>query len=148
MLKIRLATEKDFPAIISLVDSWHNDAANDNGIMVDCEKLKKNLKKMLDENLILLISYGGVVVGGMAGYRVGTLFNSDVFFLVMFFYVCRNYRNLVKEILLGIERFLLTENINKITFAVIENAKAKKYIRFYKMMGYNKLETHMIKRLA
>ena len=64
---------------------------------------------------------------------------------VMFFYIIKEHRHLTKNIIKELELVLLTTPVTKICFGVIGNSTAKKMQRFYRMMGYSEIETHMVK---
>ena len=136
---IHMAVPDDLPAIFALVDTYCEDMDIDRVIT------KNSLREMLYVKGVLLVEYNGDLIGGIAGYTLPGMFNRDLFFSVMFFYIIKDYRFLTKSIIKELELVLLTTPVTKICFGVLGSNTAKKMQRFYRMMGYSELETHMVK---
>ena len=134
-----MAVPEDLPDIFALVDTYCEDMEIDRVIA------KNSLREMLYVKGVLLVEYNDTLIGGVAGYTLPGMFTDDLFFSVMFFYIIKEHRHLTKNIIKELELVLLTTQVTKICFGVIGNSTAKKMQRFYRMMGYSELETHMVK---
>jgi len=139
---IHMAEPNDLPAIFELVDSYCDD------MDVDKTKAKNSIRDIVYLKSALMFEYQGKYVGGIAGYVMSGLFNKDIYYSTMFFYVKRSFRHLTKKIIKEVELVLLPTRVTRIVFGVPSGVAYDKRKRFMSMMGYKELECHMEKRIA
>ena len=140
-VSLKLANADDLPAIFLLVDDYAGE------IDIDRTKAKNSLRDMVYIKGVLLVEFEGRVIGGVAGYTLDGLFNDDIVFSVMFFYIMKEFRFLSRKTITELEFSLMPLKINKLVFGVPFNDDSEKYKRFYKTMGYSEMETHVQKRI-
>lgn len=138
---VHLAEPLDLISVYALVDEYAD------GVDIDRNKTKNALREMVYANGVLLFEYNNFVVGGVAGYVMPSMFTDDSFFMSMFFYVRKEYRNLTKQCIKELELCILPSRITKLIFGVLalDNIKYNKQKRYFKMLGYKELETHFYK---
>lgn len=140
-LVITIATQKDLPDIYHICDTFKDYPGIDSGV------LKESIKSMVEIGGILLAEINGNIVGGVAGYVMPGLYNGDLIFSVMFLYMKKGYRQYTKKFIKELELVLLPTKVNKIVFGILHSKVSHGYERFYRMMGYKKLETHVYKNI-
>ena len=138
---LKMASAKDLPAIFQLVDSYSDD------IKIDTFITKRSIREMVYANGALLVEYDGELIGGIGGYIMPSMYNEDMIFSVMFFYVRKEFRFLTRRIIKELELASLPTKATKLIFGVPINDSYDKLVRFYRMMGYSRLETHMCKNI-
>lgn len=136
---VNLATINDLMVVYSLVDDYSD------GINIDRDRTKLAIRDIIYIDGVLLVEYNSVVIGGIAGYIMPSMFTNDTFFMVMFFYVRKGYRHLTKSIIKELELVVLPSKITKLIFGVLNNDRYAQQKRYFKMLGYKELETHMWK---
>lgn len=139
-LIVRVANEDDWQAINDIVDNY------DGLIPYDINKTKDSLKKSLSMQGIALAEYNGQIVGGVSGYMALSLFQEEIVFIVMFLIFKPEYRYLTKLFIKELELMLLTTRCTQIVYGVPASMPVLE--RFFGIMGYEKLETHYMKRLS
>ncbi len=136
-----MARPNDLPALFELVDSYSEEFEHDKTVA------KNSLREIVYMNSVLLVEFEGKYIGGIAGYMLPGLFNKELYFSTMFFYVIKEFRFLTKRIMKELELVLLPTEITKIVYSIPVGENFEKRKRFMRIMGYNELETHMIKDL-
>ncbi len=141
---INIAQASDLSVIFSFCDEYND------GMKIDRTRAKNALRDLVYIQGVMLVEYEGRIVGGIAGYVTPCMFTNDVIFSVMFFYVEPSFRFLTPRIVKEVELVLLPTKVTKIVFGVpiFENRKPLELVRFYRLMGYKPLETHLFKRIS
>lgn len=138
---IRIAEPNDLPEIFRFCDEYSD------GLEINRDKAKNSLRDILYLQGVLMFDYEGKKIGGVAGYVMPCMFTDDVMFSIMFFYVRKEFRFLTKQIIKEIELVMLPTKATKIVFGVPMTKNYNSMIRYFRMMGYTPLETHMEKRI-
>jgi hypothetical protein len=97
---VKLAKPSDMLDVFDLVDNYEGT------IPLNVERTKDNLRDIVYGAGVLLGEYNGEVFGGIAGYALPCLFNDEVMYVAMFFYVKKDYRHLTKKFLKEVELVL------------------------------------------
>lgn len=135
------ATQEDLVYVVGLIESYRDGMECDIDIIVD------NAIKMIDMDQVLLVYHDGKPIGCVSGVVAPCLFRKGMIFSVMFFYVKIGWRHLTKHILKELEMLLLPTNSSMITYGIPEESEnSAEMERFFRIMGYKKLETHYYKR--
>ena len=138
---LKIANPTDLPIIFDLVDDYSGE------LEIDRTKVKNSIREVVYIQGAILVEYEGSTIGGIAGYSSASMINDEMLFTVMFFYVRKDYRCLTKYIIKELELVLLPTKTTMIIFGIIMNKTHYKLSRFMRMMGYDKIETHMAKRI-
>ena len=138
---IHIAKPSDLLDVFDLVDEYAD------GIKIEKGRTKQSLRDLVYSGQVMVFKYEETTIGGVAGYNSPCLFTDDVFYNVMFFYVRQQFRFLTKEIIKEMELVLLPTKVTKLVFGIPISKHSEKYKRYYKMMGYRELETHVYKRI-
>lgn len=141
---VRLATSENYGQIYKLVDEY----AEKTSLPFDRDKTKESLDQMVKAQGVLLFELYGKIIGGMAGYVIPCAFNNNVFFSVMMFYVCPDHRSLTKKIINEVELVLLASPVTHIIVGVLSDENHDILMRYFRMHGYSRIETHMAKTLG
>ena len=141
---LSIATEANLEDIFSLVDSY----VSENGLIyIDPSIAKKTLTQITKINGVLLLRYNEEIVGGMAGYIMPGLFMKDNFFSTLFLYLKKDYRSLTKKLITEAEKILKVAGVSQLVYGVPYSLDSKNLGRFFRIMGYNNLETHYCKEI-
>lgn len=146
---LRLAEADDLPEMFKIVDTYDGD------ILIDSNKVKNSLRDMVYMQGVIIAYYNDVSIGAVAGYVFPSMYNDDLMFHQMFFYVKKEYRALTIQFIKELELVLIPTKVNKIVMGIPMHTTSKeteqpqhdKLLRFYKMLGYKVLETHVFKQL-
>lgn len=141
-LIIRIAGPDDLPDLFQLVDEYSD------GIKHNPRFVKNSLRDLLYIQGVLVGDLNGHVIGGVAGIALPCMWNDDVLFSVMFFYIRNRYRHLTRCFINELEHSLLPTKATKLVFGVPNfGADYEPRKRFMRMLGYRELETHMVKNV-
>lgn len=142
-ITIRVAQPNDLPEVFRLVDSVDSEEFI---FEINRDKLKNSLRELIYVRGALFGECNGQVIGGVAGYALPCMFTDEMLYCCMFLYVKKEFRHLTKKFIQELELTLLPTNAKRLTFGVPEGQSSDLMQRFFKMMGYKKLETHYYKR--
>ena len=137
---LKVAEPSDLFDLYRLVDTYEL------GIEIDRDRVKNSLREMLYIHGVMLAEYNGVVIGGLAGYAIPSMLNDEIIYACMFLYVKKEYRHLTREFIKEFELTLLPTKAKRVTFAALHTPDGKKLQRFFRMLGYQEIETHFAKR--
>lgn len=139
---IKIADPNDLPLVFSLVDGYCDNYE------IDRVRVKNFLRDILYVRGVFMALYNGVPIGGVAGYAVPNMFQDELMFCAMFFYIDKEFRHLTSKFLEEFELCLLPTKCNRIIFGVMDTPAGIKQQRFLRMRGYGLLETHLSKRIG
>lgn len=138
---IKCARPEDLPDVFEMVDLY------DGPLGINRTKTKNNLREILYNSGVFLAVLNGKTIGGIGAYVFPCMFNDDLMFCVMFFFVKHDYRHRTKDILRELELVLLPSRITKVIFGFMAGESQAKQIRFMRMSGYKEFETHVFKNI-
>lgn len=141
-IDIKVADPNDLPEVFLIVDDYAED------LPIDRTRVKNYLREILYCSGVLLGNYRGKVIGGVAGYAVPNMLTEEIMFVVMFFFIRKQYRQLTGRFIKELELALLPTKCNRITFGAMNTPRGNLQQRYLKMHGYSVLETHLSKRLG
>lgn len=139
---IKIADRNDLCEIFELIDGYA-----DVEIDRDIAATKKALQMIVDLQGCLVGTINDEIFGGVAGYCMPSLFNSDVFFVVMFLYIKKEFRHFTKNFIKELELVMTPTKCTKIVFGIPRGDNQLLLQRFFSMIGYQQLEIHMVKSL-
>lgn len=146
MFEIRQANESDYPSMAELIRDFFK--GYDSEIQPDIEFSTNLANKMAKNHIMLVLDIGGIVVGGIGGLVIPSLFNDKIkVFQEVFFYVERGFRKYSQLLLTELEKRCKQVGVDNIIMAHPDGKDIDKMKRFYKARGYNRLEVHFIRRL-
>jgi len=137
----RYATPDDIPGINNMIDGY------DGPVPIDRERVKHSGAALINSGGLIVAIHLGVIVGGAGGYYLPCGFNGDIIFAVMFLYMRPRRRRHVRWFLRQVE-FQAGRQANRIVYAVPVHDRSEKHERFFRMLGYSRLEVHVEKRLT
>lgn len=111
------------------------------------EKILSSLKNMIAQNAVVVALVNDKIVGLAGGYFVESMFNGDYYFVAMFFFFVESHRHYAKEFLSRIEEVLAITTANKFIISSPGFKDHEKMDRFYRMNGFDLLETHYCKSI-
>lgn len=138
---IKCARHEDLPDLFEMVDSYNGE------LNIDRKKTKNNLREMLYNRGVFIGTLNGKAIGGVAAHVFPCMFNNDLMFCVMFFFVKNGHRHLTKEFLRELELVLTPTKITKIIFGFLAGKEQRYKLRFMRMLGYKVFETHVYKNI-
>lgn len=144
-MRVRLAEEKDVKDVMDLFTEYANEGLGEYNITLDTARAEKIVRSSIDRKCGFVLIEDDKIVGGMAGYIVESFFSDDVFMQSIFFYIKKPYRSKAALFIKSLEIILRATKVTKFIIANIETNNGEKLERFYKMLGFKKLETHYIK---
>lgn len=139
---IHNAEPNDLPHVFTLVDGYCDD------YKINPVRVKNFLRDILYVRGVFMATYNGEPIGGVAGYAMPNMFQDELMFAVMFFYIKKEYRKLTGKFLEEFELALLPTKCNRIIFGVMNTPVGTKQQRYLRMRGYSLLETHLSKRIG
>jgi hypothetical protein len=136
---VRKAVPDDLSTIEGMLEEYNQE------YVIDVARTVQSVNLMINLGLVLLGEYEDEVIGGMAGLVLDGTFEYRQIYFVHIFYVDYDYRHLTREFLKEAELCILPTSIKAMVLGVPMGARHDKLKRFYRMMGYSTLETHMCK---
>ena len=137
----QVATTQDLFTIWGFVDKYND------GHEIDRERVKVCLQDMVYLKGVYLIKHEDKAIGGISGFKIDSMLTTDRLFMVMFLYIDSEFRYLAKKVIKEFELCLLPENVTMVTFGFMKGKDSVKQLRFMKMLGYEELDTHVMKRI-
>ena len=145
-MDIRLAEEKDLPAIYELgFDSYSAEVVATYGSVVDKDKCRKIAETMVKNKTVFLAISERNIIGAMLGIFTNSGFDSEVIYNSMFFFMKTEYRKFTKQFINDVENLLKLTTATRFIIGNPEFNNGPEMDRFYSIMGFKKLETHYIK---
>ena len=138
---LKVAQANDLPVLFSLVDDYDGD------VQVNKTRIKNAIREIVYVQGAVIAEVDRQVIGAVVGYALPCLYNDDVIFSVMFFYVRKQYRKFTKDIVRELELVLLPTKVNLIAYGFIVNQDYLKLQRYMKILGYKEIGTHLAKRI-
>jgi hypothetical protein len=83
----------------------------------------------------------------MIGTITPSIFSDDLIYGSLFFFMVKGYRNLANNFISQISGMLKQKKITRIIIGNPEFNHPEKMDRFYKLLGFRRLETHYIRSL-
>lgn len=108
-----------------------------------------HFEKVLDagkEYLVVLID-NNKLVGIIGGLPVYSFLNSELNWQEVVYYLKPEYRHYSKMLYEHLEFLLVQRGVKTMTMTAACNEKFKLTNRYYKMLGFNEVETHYAKRI-
>jgi len=147
-MEVRLAEEKDLESIYSLgFTSYSEETVKSYGTVIDKEKARAGVVALVKQNSVFVAIERSKFVGAMVGIFSGTMFSDDLIYASMFFFMAKGYRALAGNFVRKIEELLKEKKINKFIIGNPEFNHPEDMGMFYKLLGFNKLETHYIRNI-
>lgn len=138
---IKCARPEDLPDVFEMVDLY------DSALKIDRTKTKNSLREILYNGGVFHVVLNGKTIGGIGAYILPCMFNDDLMFCIMFFFVKKEYRHFTPEIIRELELVLIPSKVTRIIYGFMAGEHHKKHIRFMRMMGYREFETHVSKSI-
>jgi hypothetical protein len=150
---LRLATEEDLPKIYDLgFENYSDKALAAYNTIIDREKVKAAVLSLVKSNTVYVAIQGmeekEEIIGVMIGTLTQTLFSNDLIYSSMFFFMDERFRKYAEGFIKQLEIELRKNKVSKLIIGNPELNNADKMERFYKIMGYKKLETHYMRDLT
>lgn len=137
---LRLATPADLFTIYELIDSYDGPISHDKG------RVKNFARDLVYSDGVFLVEHDNCVIGCVAGIASPVMFRDEITLSVLFIYVRREWRKHTRTVIRELERMLWTTKATRLTFGITAGNETLE--RFFRMMGYRKLETHYEKRIG
>ena len=141
-ITFKVAELDDLPIVLTFVEQYND------GIKIDPTRVKNSLRELVLISGIFLIFNEDKVIGGIGGYVAPSLLTDDLVFNVMFFYVVPESRRWTKRIILEMELILLPTKATMIVYGIPAAGRMPALYRFFRMMKYEPIETHVGRRLS
>ena len=158
-MNIRFATEDDLPKIYELYRDEQGDNIAKLNVILSPERIKASLEEMVRNRSVIIGEIVDhrrpdedrdslkVLIGGMAGSIIPCNFTNESIFMSMFFYIKEEYRPYTIAFLKKLTEMLSTLNISRLVIANPAGETGEKMDRFYRLSGFEVLETHFYKMI-
>jgi len=147
VIEVKLASESVSKVINELVDSYDKKEFIAPNILLDKEIVRKTIHNLVQSKGVYLGVKGSEVFGLIAGIYVPNILSKDKMFHCLFIYLKKGYRTLTKKFLRMVEDKLRQRKYTVITLSHLEDHDGEKMDRYYKMLGYRKIESHYLRGL-
>lgn len=138
---IKIARPEDLPDLFEMVDLY------DGNVQINRNKTKNGLREMLYNSGVFFAILDGRTIGGVGAYCLPCLYNDDVMFCIMFFFVKKGFRKYTKDIVKELEMVLMPTAVSRILYGFLSGQNQAKQLRFMRMLGYKGFETHVYKNI-
>ena len=147
-MDIRLAEEKDLPAIYELgFDSYSAEVVASYGSIIDKEKARKIADTLVKNKTVFVAIIEGSIGGAMLGTITQSGFDSEIIYNSMFFFLKPEYRKFSKQFIDYVSEILKNTTVTRFVIGNPEFNHGAEMDRFYSMIGFRKLETHYIREV-
>ena len=139
-MNIRFAELKDMPSIIKLYEGEQMEKLSEFQAKFSPAKVTESITSLIKDHIVLIAEIEGIVIGGMAGIKMPSMFSGDIMFCSMLFYFKEEFRHYTREFVVEAKKIFKDLGFTKITV----NALGDDYTleRWYEFLGFKKLETH------
>lgn len=145
-MKIEFAEPNETLLVFEMFSDFSGEELNKLGMEFDRQKLMSQVKDMIKKKSVLVGKDAFKIIGAVAGILWPCGFSSDVFFNASLFYIHPDSRHKTVAFIKELMEFL---KCTPATQLVISNPAYSPdgLNRFYHMQGFQKLETHWIKKI-
>ena len=142
---IKLGIEENFKNVIDFLNEFKKEELQANRLIPSYDELLKLMPKFLGTSLVAYED--DELIGVLAGLIFNHPFKNEKIWQEVFWYIKPEYRKYSKAMLSELEKFCLSLGIRLIVMAHFGCKKREQLDRFYKIHGFEYLETHFIKNL-
>lgn len=149
MMRVENYSENYFLDIVRLVEKFYQEHLQEIYGKIERKIIFETINKFSGENSknAFLLIVEGSCVGLLAGVEVKSELNSEKFFQEILWYIEKPYGQNFRYLIKKAQIMLQSRGFSIIIMAVMENSKSSKIEGIYKRIGFDKLETHYMRKL-
>ena len=144
MLTLRPVTSEDIPQLLALAMAASTAAAMPLGGL-SRERLQQQLVEVARQKAGIVGVVEGQIIGGVAGVMVPTWYTEDTLFFLQLCFIAPAFRRWTAVFFRQLEQAVRRTTITQIVVSVPMTAAHDRLERWWRMAGYRRLETHMMK---
>ncbi len=134
-----------FLDLVRLVEKFHKDYLSDRFHPCDVDVVINTIKENSDDTFLLIKD--SKCVGVIAGVRIKSKFNNEIFFQEIMWHIQKPYGRYAVSFIREVEKILKSSGVSTIIMSVLERPKNQKIKRVYSKMGYMLEEAHYMRAL-
>lgn len=144
-MRITKYSDVYFDDVLGLVQKFHKEYLS--AYFEECQDsfIVQTIKENSDNAFLLIVDEK--CVGVLAGLKINSRFNSEVFFHEIIWYVEKPYGRYGVKLIKEAEKCLKSIGVSTIVMSVLERSKSEKIKRIYSKLGYGLEETHYMRKL-
>ena len=145
-MRVQRYSDIHFLDLVRIVEKFHKEYLSDRFTPCEPDVIVDTIKEHC-ENTFLLISQDEKCVGVLAGVKIQSKFNGEIFFQEIIWYVEKPFGRYGFMLIREVEKFLKSTGVSTMIMSVLERSKSDKIKRIYSKLGYKLEETHFMRTL-
>jgi len=148
-MRVETYSDRYFQDVVKLVEKFYEEHLKEIYGKAERKVIFETINRFSGENSqnAFLLIVDGSCVGLLAGVELKSEINNEKFFQEILWCIEKPYGQNFRYLIKRAQIMLQSRGFSIIIMAVIENSKSLKVERIYQRIGFNKLETHYMRKL-